>query len=295
MALSPVDSRVAAASILYSRGGLADLWLITSLVHRLTADDDSRICRYPVWSADSKRLAYVYQPPGLLDYVYLKEIVSGVIAPPDRDTQAIDHPVAWSLDDLSLLVFTSDYNGRTSRPGLSLSAHSPVSLSPSGLRLGFFSPRDYFSPSPRRTGRPSSTLPRFPSVVRPRRSHRVPSSLRRCRDILVATLSHIAAYPCHRRSSPTQPTTLVRISTRRYTIATPDHSPYSFASPTPQQGEIRFSLSYWKLVTGNSFTTTSCKPASVCRARWWFPPSACCPRRSRPGWTPSPGRPSPAW
>ena len=41
--------------------------------------------------------------------------------------------------------------------------------------------------------------------------------------------------------------------------------------------------------------TTSCKPVSVCRARWWSPPSACCPRRSRPGWTPSAGRPSPAW
>ena len=52
---------------------------------------------------------------------------------------------------------------------------------------------------------------------------------------------------------------------------------------------------YWKLLTGNSFTTTSCKRASVCRARWWFPPSACCPRRSRPAWTPSPGRPSPVW
>ena len=45
------------------------------------ADDDTWICRQPVWSADGKRLAHAHQPPGHLDDVYVNEIGTGLIRP----------------------------------------------------------------------------------------------------------------------------------------------------------------------------------------------------------------------
>ena len=43
----------------------------------------------PVWSADGKRLAYAYQPPGQIDDVYIKDIGTGVIQP------VIETPEQW--------------------------------------------------------------------------------------------------------------------------------------------------------------------------------------------------------
>lgn len=67
MAFSPVDS-VAAAAILDPRGGTSDLWLVDLTRDTAVPPTTNRgFASYPVWSADGKRMAYGFQPPGGVD------------------------------------------------------------------------------------------------------------------------------------------------------------------------------------------------------------------------------------
>ncbi len=112
MALSPVDSRVAAAAILDSRAGTSDLWLVDLTKDTAVPLTTTRgFTAYPVWSADGKRMAYGYQPPGRVDDVYLKDMVSGALSPLLEAPRTIEHPMAWSHDERSLLAFTDDDKG----------------------------------------------------------------------------------------------------------------------------------------------------------------------------------------
>lgn len=82
MALSPVDSRVAAAAILDARAGTSDLWLVDLTKDTAVPLTTTRgFVGYPVWSADGTRMAYAYQPPGGMDDVHVKDMASGAIAP----------------------------------------------------------------------------------------------------------------------------------------------------------------------------------------------------------------------
>ena len=82
MALNPVDSRTLAAAILDPRAGTQDLWLMDLTKDSIAPLTTTRgFAGNPVWSADGRRLAYAYQPPGQLDDVYIKDIGTGLIQP----------------------------------------------------------------------------------------------------------------------------------------------------------------------------------------------------------------------
>ena len=236
MALSPVDSRVAAAAILDPRGGTSDLWLVDLTKDTAVPLTTTRgFASYPVWSADGKRMAYAYQPPGGMDDVYVKDIAGGGIAPLIEAPRTIEHPIAWSHDERTLLVFTDDDKG-TYVSSWSFAARALTRVA--GPRVidakAFFSPRDDFiAYTSQESGRPEVYVTTFPE-------HRQTWPLttgggqvigwrRDGGEILVATLSgHIAAYPVTTEGgfSHGEPATLVRNlgSLAAYTIATPDHS-----------------------------------------------------------------------
>ena len=99
MALSPVDSRTLAAAILDPRAGTQDLWLMDLAKDSIAPLTTTRgFTGNPVWSADGRRLAYAYQPPGQLDDVYIKDIATGLIQPVIETPSIGEHPVAWSHD-----------------------------------------------------------------------------------------------------------------------------------------------------------------------------------------------------
>ena len=173
----------------------------------------------PVWSADGKRLAYAYQPPGQLDDVYIKDIGTGLIQPVIETPGITEHPVAWSHDGKSLLVFISDDKGTY------LSAWSFASrtltrfVGPRAVETpACFSPHDDFVAfTSQESGRPEVYVTTFPDL---RQTWPVTTEGGRAlswrndgREILVATLSgHIVAYPVSTEGgfSHGQPTTLVR-------------------------------------------------------------------------------------
>lgn len=236
MGLSPVDSRVAAAAILDPRAGTSDLWLVDLTKDTAVPLTTTRgFAGYPVWSADGKRMAYGYQPAGGQDDVYVKDIANGAITPLIEGPRTIEHPIAWSHDEQSLLAFTDDDKG-TYLSSWSFAARALTRVA--GPRVfdarAFFSPRDDFiAYTSQESGRPEVYVTTFPE-------HRQTWPLttgggqaigwrRDGGEILVATLSgHIAAYPVTTEGgfSHGEPTTLVRNlgSLAVYTIATPDHS-----------------------------------------------------------------------
>jgi eukaryotic-like serine/threonine-protein kinase len=109
MAFSPVDSRVAAASILDPRSGTSALWLVDLTRDTAVPLTTTRgFAAYPVWSAAGTRIVYAHQPTGGLDDIYLKEMAGGAIAPLLETPGTIEHPIAWSHDARSLLVFSDD-------------------------------------------------------------------------------------------------------------------------------------------------------------------------------------------
>jgi Tol biopolymer transport system component len=247
MALSPVDSRVAAAAILDSRAGTSDLWLVD-----LTKDTAAPLtttrgfASYPVWSADGTRIAYAYQPAGGMDDIYVKDIASGANAPVIERPRTIEHPIAWSHDGQTLLAFTDDDKG-TYLSSWSFAARALTRLA--GPRMvdarAFFSPRDNFiAYTSQESGRPEVYVTTFPD-------HRQTWPLttdggqvvgwrKDGREILVATLSgHIAAYPVTTEGgfSHGEPTTLIRNlgSLAAYTVATPDHS-HMLIRVSPEEG-----------------------------------------------------------
>jgi Tol biopolymer transport system component len=242
MALSPVDSRVAAAAILDARAGTSDLWLVDLTKDTAMPLTTTRgFASYPVWSSIGTRIAYAYQPAGGVDDVFVKDIASGAIAPVIESLRTIEHPIAWSHDEQSLLVFTDDDKG-TYVSSWSFASRALTRLT--GPRVvdarAFFSPRDDFiAYTSQESGRPEVYVTTFPD-------HRQTWPLttdggqvvgwrKDGREILVATLSgHIAAYPVTTEGgfSHGEPTTLVRnlSSLAAYTVATPTTAVCSFAS-----------------------------------------------------------------
>jgi serine/threonine protein kinase/Tol biopolymer transport system component len=237
MALSPVDSRTLAAGIIDPRAGTQDLWLMD-----LTRDNAAPLTTTrgfagnPVWSADGRRLAYAYEPPAQYDHLYIKDISTGTIQRVIATSTTLEHPVAWSHDDKSLLVFTF-----TAEKGGYLSLWSFASrtltqvVGPGVLDTpAFFSPHDDFVAfNSQESGRPEVYVTTFPDHRQrwplTAEGGRVLSWRNDGREILVATLTgHIAAYPVSTVGgfSHGEPTTLVRDlgSLAAYSTATPDHS-----------------------------------------------------------------------
>ena len=252
MALSPMGSPLAAA-ILDQRAGTQDLSLMDLSKDRSEPLTPTRgFTGNPVWSADGKRLAYAYQPPGQIDDVYVKDIGTGVIQPVIETPKGGEHPVAWSHDGRSLLVFTYDddkaYLSSWSFASRTLSRF----VGPGACENAAFSPRDdYVAFTSQESGRPEVYVTTFPGHGRTwpltTEGGRVLSWSDDGREILVATLSgHIAGYPVSTDGgfSHGQPTTLVRDvgSAAQYSWATRDHSRILIrVSPdaAKDKGEIR--------------------------------------------------------
>ena len=234
MALNPMG-RTLAAAILDPRAGTQDLWVMDLSGERMEPLTPTRgYTSNPVWSADGKRLAYTYQPPGQIDDVYVKDIGMGTIQPVIETPTKGEHPVAWSHDGRSLLVFTYDDDKATLSSWSFASRTLTRFVGPGVLDMATFSPRDdYVAYVSQESGRPEVYVTTFPD-------HRqtwplttdggqVLSWSSDGREILVATLAgHIVGYPVStdRGFSFGQPTTLVRDlgSAAAYSTATRDHS-----------------------------------------------------------------------
>jgi len=235
MALSPTGSRTLATAILDPRAGTQDLWLMDLANDRADPLTTTRgFAGNPVWSADGKRLAYTYGPPGAMADAYVKDFGTGAIQPVMETSQTGEHPVAWSHDGQSLLVFTFDEE-KASLSSWSFTSRTFTRLvGPGVLHNAAFSPRDnYVAFGSLESGRPEVYVTTFPD-------HRQTWSLTTeggqvlswrndGREILVATSSgHIAAYPVSTEGgfSHGQSTTLVRDvgSVAAYSTATADHS-----------------------------------------------------------------------
>ena len=235
MALSPMGSGPLAAAILDQRAGTQDLSLMDLSKDRTEPLTPTRgFTGNPVWSADGKRLVYAYQPPGQIDDVYVKDIGTGMIEPIIETPKTGEHPVAWSHDARSLLVFTYDDD----KAYLSLWSFASRTLSrfvgPGACENAAFSPRDdYVAFTSQESGRPEVYVTTFPDHRRTwpltNEGGRVVSWSDDGREILVATLSgHIAAYPVSTDGgfSHGQSTTLVRNvgSAAAFSSASRDHS-----------------------------------------------------------------------
>lgn len=239
-----MDSRLVAAAILNPRAGTSDLWAVDLTKDTTVPLTTTRgFASYPVWSPDGKRMAYGHQPPGRVDDVYMKDIVSGAIAPVIEGPKTTEHPIAWSHDQRSLLAFTDDDKG-TYLSSWSLASRTLARLT--GPRLvdarAFFSPDDFIGYTARESGRPGlrhhvSRAP--PDLVAHHQGGQVVGWRKDGLEILVATLSgHIVAYPVtiERGFSHGDPTTLVRNlgSLAVYTTATRTTAACSFASARPR-------------------------------------------------------------
>ena len=253
MSLSPIGGRAVAAAILDQRAGTQDLSLMDLSKDRTEPLTATRgFTGNPVWSADGRRLVYAYQPPGQIDDVYIKDLGSGAIQPVIETPKLGEHPVAWSHDGQSLLVFTYDddkaYLSSWSFASRTLSRF----VGPGVCEGAAFSPRgDYVAFASRESGRPEVYVTTFPDHRQtwPLTSEggQVLSWSNDGREILVATLSgHIVGYPVSTDGgfSGGQPTTLVRDvgSAAAYSTATRDHSRILIrVSPdaAKDKGEIR--------------------------------------------------------
>jgi serine/threonine protein kinase/Tol biopolymer transport system component len=265
MALNPVDSRTLAAAILDPRAGTQDLTLMDLSKDTITPLTATRgFAGYPVWSADGKRLAYASQPPGQMDDVYIKDIGTGLIQPVIETPAILEHPVAWSHDEQSLLVFTFDDQG-TYLSSWSFGSRTVTRLvGPRAIESAAFSPHDDFVAfSSQESGRPEVYVTTFPDHRQTwpitTEGGQVLSWRNDGREILVATLSgHIAAYPVSTDGgfSHGEPTTLVRDvgSLAGFSTATRDHSRILIrVSPdaAEDKGEIRL-LFGWQTAFGQS-------------------------------------------
>jgi Tol biopolymer transport system component len=188
-----------------------------------------------------------------MDDVYLKDIASGGIAPLIESPGEIEHPMAWSHDARTLLIFTNDDKG-TYVSSWSFAARALTRVA--GPRVidgrAFFSPRDDFiTYTSQESGRPEVYVTTFPEA---RQTWPLTGGggeaigwRKDGGEILVATLSgHIVAYPVTTEGgfSHGEPTTLIRNlgTLAAYTTATPDHSRLLIrVSPDAAQdrGEIR--------------------------------------------------------
>jgi Tol biopolymer transport system component len=206
----------------------------------------------PVWSADGKRLVYTYQAPGQLDDVYVKDMSTGVIQPVIQTPNTGEHPVAWSHDGRSLLVFTYDNDKASLWSWSFVSQTATRFVGPGVLEIAAFSPRDdYVAYGSQESGRPEVYVTTFPDRRQTwpltTEGGQVLSWSSDGREILVATLSgHIIGYPVSTNGgfSYGQPATLVQDlgSSAGYSSATRDHSHILIrVSPdaAKDKGEIR--------------------------------------------------------
>ena len=177
---------------------------------------------------------------------------TGVIQPVIESPTIGEHPVAWSHNGASLLVFTYD-DKVTYLSSWSFGSRTLTRFAgPKALEAAAFSPKDdYVAFTSQETGRPEVSVTTFPDR---RQTWPITTDGGRVlgwkndgREILVATLSgHIAAYPVSMEGgfSSGQPTTLVRDvgGVAAYSSATPDHSRFLIrVSPdaAKDKGEIR--------------------------------------------------------
>jgi hypothetical protein len=253
MALNPMDSRTLAASILDLRSGTQDLALMDLSNDRSEPMTTTRgFSAIPVWSADGKRLVFAYQLPGQIDDVYIKDLGTGTIQPVIETPNRGEHPLAWSHDGRSLLVFTYDDNEATLSSWSFASRTLTRFVGPGVLESAAFSPRDdYVAYGSQESGRPQVYVTTFPDHHQTwpltTEGGQVLSWSKDGREILVATLSgHIVGYPVSTDHgfSYGQPTTLVRDvgSAAVYSSATRDHSHILIrVSPdaAKDKGEIR--------------------------------------------------------
>jgi Tol biopolymer transport system component len=253
MALRPTDTGTLAAGILDGRAGTQDLWLIDLARDRTDALRSTRgFTANPVWSADGKRLAYAWQRPGSIDDVYVKDVGSGAVQPVIETPDRGEHPVAWSHDGRSLLVFTYDDAQATlstwSFPTRTLTRF----VGPGVLEYAAFAPRDdYVAFASHESGQPEVYVTTFPDHRQTwpltTEGGRVLSWRNDGREILVATLSgQIVGYPVSTDGgfSHGEPIMLVRDvgSAAPYSTASPDHSQILVrVSPdaAKDKGEIR--------------------------------------------------------
>ena len=253
MPINPADGRTLITAILDPRAGTQDLWLIDLTKDSVAPQTAMRgFAGNPVWSADGRRLAYAVQPAGQRDDVVVKDLGTGVIQPVIETTSIGEHPVAWSHNGASLLVFTYD-DKATYLSSWSFGSRTLTRFAgPKVLEAAAFSPKDdYVAFTSQETGRPEVSVTTFPD----RRQTwplttdggRVLGWKNDGREILVATLAgHIVAYPVSTEGgfSRGQSTTLVRDvgGVAAYGAATPDHSRILIrVSPdaAKDKGEIR--------------------------------------------------------
>jgi eukaryotic-like serine/threonine-protein kinase len=253
MSFSPADSRSLITTILDPRAGTQDLWLIDLTRDSLAPLTTTRgFAGNPVWSADGRRLAYAVQPSGQRDNVFVRDIGTGATHPVIESPSIGEHPVAWSHNGASLLVFT--YDEKTTY--LSTWSFASRTLTrfagPKALEAAAFSPKDDFVAfTSQETGRPEVFVTTFPDRRQTwpltTEGGRVLGWKNDGREILVATISgHIAAYPVSTVGgfSSGQPSTLVRDvgGVAAYSAATADHSRFLIrVSPdaAKDKGEIR--------------------------------------------------------
>jgi Tol biopolymer transport system component len=253
MSFNPADSRTLITTILDPRAGTQDLWLIDLTKDGIAPLTTTRgFAGNPVWSADGRRLAYAVQPAGQRDNVVVRDMGTGVVQPVIESPTIGEHPVAWSHDGASLLVFTFDdkvtYLSTWSFASRTLTRFA----GPKALETAAFSPNDdYVAFTTQETGRPEVSVTTFPDRRQTwpitTEGGRVLGWKNDGREILVATVSgHIAAYPVSLEGgfSIGQPTTLVRDvgGVAAYSSATSDHSRFLIrVSPdaAKDKGEIR--------------------------------------------------------
>ncbi len=253
MPFRPTDHSTVITQIIDPRAGTQDLWLLDLTKDSVVPQTATRgFAGNPIWSADGRRLAYAVQPAGQRDDVYVKDLGTGGIQPIIETTNIGEHPVAWSHDGASLLVFTFEDNV-TYLSSWSFASRTLTRFAgPKVLEAAAFSPKDdYVVFTSQETGRPEVYVTTFPDR---RQTWPITTDGGRVlgwkndgREILVATLAgHIVAYPVSTQGgfSTGQPATLVRDvgGVAAYSAATPDHSRILIrVSPdvAKDKGEIR--------------------------------------------------------
>jgi Tol biopolymer transport system component len=235
MALSPTDSQSLAAAIVDPRAGTQDVWLLDLAKDGAVPLTTTRgFAGYPVWSSDGKRLAYAYQPPGQMDDVHIRDMATGVIRPVIETPDNMEHPIAWSHDGDSLLVFSSTLQDAYLSSWSFRSRTLTRLAGPRAMEAAAFSSDDKFVAfTSLQSGRPEVYVTTFPDHRQTwpitTDGGRVLSWSDDGREILVATSSgHIAAYPVSTAGgfSHGQPTILVRDIgyAAAYSAVTRDHS-----------------------------------------------------------------------
>jgi serine/threonine protein kinase/Tol biopolymer transport system component len=247
-ALNP-DGRRLAASLIDSRTGTTDLWLVN-----LEGGDPIPITTTrgyagaPVWSPDGTRLAYAYQPPGQMDDVYIKDLRNGQLTRLIESQAVMEHPIAWSHDAAHLLVKRENW-----LCVWSFASRTLTRFVGSFAKEATFSPDDrYVAFSSLESGRSEVCVTTFPERRQTwsltTEGGQVLSWRADGREILVATPSgHIVAYPVSTDRggfAAGQPTVLLRDIgyAAPYSAATRDHSKILIrVSPdaAKDKGEIR--------------------------------------------------------